>query len=238
MRRSIAVGPSTTHRSSPSASSCMAPGYGRGRAAARGERHIPIFSGTLPDRRVRGTLADTRPRGPPRRETPGRSVEPPPRHRPRPRLAPCEPDGDGAPGAVLPRALCHPRSGARVWARAAWNLVLDGTCGARRGRVGGCSVPSRLSRPVLLALGTGPGCRGSVSCRGHGPRDGSGCCASPGVGGCVGTPRGVQATNAIPMTMGSDTSEAIEVTVVIVLSAPWVVRPRRALNIQKKLLLT
>jgi hypothetical protein len=48
----------------------------------------------------------------------------------------------------------------------------------------------------------------------------------------------VQAISDATMTIGSDTSEATEVATVRVLRLPLVDRPSRALNIQKKLLLT
>src|SRR5215204_3492906 len=56
---------------------------------------------------------------------------------------------------------------------------------------------------------------------------------------CPPDPAGqVQAMSEATMTIGSDTSEATEVATVRVLRLPLVDRPRRALNIQKKLLLT
>jgi hypothetical protein len=50
--------------------------------------------------------------------------------------------------------------------------------------------------------------------------------------------RQVQAISDATMTIGSDTSEATDVATVRVLRLPLVDRPSRALNIQKKLLLT
>src|SRR4051794_25975739 len=46
------------------------------------------------------------------------------------------------------------------------------------------------------------------------------------------------AMSATAMTIGSETSEAREVTIVRVLKVPWVDSPSSDLNIQKKLLLT
>lgn len=46
------------------------------------------------------------------------------------------------------------------------------------------------------------------------------------------------AMNATTMTNGSETTEAMEVTMVRVLKVPWVDSPSSDLNIQKKLLLT
>ena len=46
------------------------------------------------------------------------------------------------------------------------------------------------------------------------------------------------AMSATAMTIGSETTEAMEVTVVRVLKVPWVDSPSSDLNIQKKLLLT
>jgi hypothetical protein len=45
-------------------------------------------------------------------------------------------------------------------------------------------------------------------------------------------------TQLAKITIGSDTTDAMQVTIVSVLSAPLVERPSSPLNIQKKLLLT